>query len=54
MLDCISLVAIEHPSALTSLAIFSPDKTVYETERGSDFVSYNSFRQTLNPVSLTY
>ena len=28
MLDCISLVAIEHPSALTSLAIFSPDKTL--------------------------
>ena len=54
MLDYISLDAIKHPSALEGLTTFSPDKTVYDTERGSYFASYNSFRQTLNPVSLTY
>ena len=54
MIDYIPHDAIKHPPAREGLTIFSPDKTVYDTERGSYFASYNSFRQTLNPVSLTY
>ena len=31
-----------------------PDKTVYDTERGSYFDSYNSFKHTRAPVVLMY
>lgn len=31
-----------------------PDRTVYEIDRGSYFVSYNSFKQTRTPVTLMY
>ncbi len=34
--------------------IFVPDNTVYDIDRGSYFVSYNSFKQTRTPVLLMY
>lgn len=37
-----------------SVFLFVPDKTVYDIDRGSYFVPYNSFKQTRTPVSLMY
>ena len=37
-----------------SINPFLPDKTVYDTERGSYFDSYKSFKHTRAPVVLIY